>query len=463
MVLEALSAVKTMSKNLGSVLDKQIQSAKTSISTVFDKMIASTSKQALGCGEKTSSASSDAHSMWLHHKVKENWSASKTTTTTSSHAGVQSSIASVFTKLENKILSSDVQSSLKQAVTDLKNAFSDTSKLPDMLLSSILSLIKGLAEMALEVVDVIVVELCDLASEAISLLIDVLTFKIDIPFVSTLYKEISGGDSLTVLDVATLLLASFVTPVYKLAHSGKAPFSAADAKQFSSESKALSFSDSGTSTTQIYRDVYAVLQVLYGLNSAAVDVLAAGGTDSAGGYEGVLSVTLSIIDALNLLFDAPGDYTSDNFTNLKGFVSNFQGMSNLSENLLFLWNCFSICCDVASMVYEYKTGHGLQRVVSDGSWGPWVSMTFGVVAVGFSIMVYDTNMPSAVAAKDTVSEKAYLMEYAANVCEALMNCTKPMLLFDNPVTVAAVPVLDVVLSVVNGTLTALQPTSDGSS
>jgi hypothetical protein len=78
----------------------------------------------------------------------------------------------------------------------------------------------------------VVVAVMEMVVSAIAGLRSTINAEIDIPIVSWLYRHISGGDALTILDLLSLVVALPVTIVYKLVlGKGQAPFTDAEVAQ----------------------------------------------------------------------------------------------------------------------------------------------------------------------------------------------------------------------------------------
>ncbi|MBL8175809.1 MAG: hypothetical protein JNK48_14130 [Bryobacterales bacterium] len=163
-------------------------------------------------------------SNWALHHTKGN--VSQAATTYSNPAADRGVFATVIADLE-KMVDNEI-GDIKTAITQLKSDVIDqlatltplqvVEKVVAIVLDFILSTAENLIVTSLEIIAAVV--------EGI---IDLLDAPLDIPILSPIYKEISGGDALSFLDLTCLVCAIPATIVYKLV-TNQAPYSAADAQ-----------------------------------------------------------------------------------------------------------------------------------------------------------------------------------------------------------------------------------------
>lgn len=105
---------------------------------------------------------------------------------------------------------------IKAAMTDREQAFS-------LLLSALVDILEGLAEMTLSIARGVVDGFFDMLETIVELFNKILNQPIRIPLVSDLFKKVSGDDELTILNLLALIVAIPVTPLAK-AVLGATPF-----------------------------------------------------------------------------------------------------------------------------------------------------------------------------------------------------------------------------------------------
>lgn len=94
-----------------------------------------------------------------------------------------------------------------------------------------IKLLDTLGALALDILKAIVDAMLDGISALVEEMMKGLNASIDIPLLSELYKLISGGDPLTIIDLTCLLVAIPTTIIYKI-EENKAPFSAVNKDEF---------------------------------------------------------------------------------------------------------------------------------------------------------------------------------------------------------------------------------------
>lgn len=110
----------------------------------------------------------------------------------------------------------DAADKIKTAMSDRENAFS-------LLLSALVDILEGLAEMTLAIARGVVDSFFDMLESIMELFNKILNQPIRIPLVSDLFRKLSGDDELTILNLLALVAAVPVTPMAK-AMFGATPF-----------------------------------------------------------------------------------------------------------------------------------------------------------------------------------------------------------------------------------------------
>lgn len=120
---------------------------------------------------------------------------------------------------------------INQVASTLQGLFSNLKDFADMVMLAVIQGLEDAAIAILKVIEDIVNALIDAISDAFTAFQTMLTRPLDIPVISWIYKQISGGDPLTILDLACLVMAVPTTLLYKLTFGmpgATAPFSQAD-------------------------------------------------------------------------------------------------------------------------------------------------------------------------------------------------------------------------------------------
>ncbi len=157
-------------------------------------------------------AKSYTKSRWLMSKFKENASqATIGTAGTDIGNPIQAAVATFYNKV--KAILEDPNNGVTTFSDDLKNVFSDLgnlvtnpSEFVEKSFSDILIVIEDIVLILLTVADLVVEDLLELLKAVFDSLIGMVTQTIDIPFISGLYKKISGAP-LSVLDLFCLMVA----------------------------------------------------------------------------------------------------------------------------------------------------------------------------------------------------------------------------------------------------------------
>ncbi|BBB70197.1 hypothetical protein UNDYM_5944 (plasmid) [Undibacterium sp. YM2] len=113
---------------------------------------------------------------------------------------------------------------LLDAVEGIRTALKRPQQAPLALMVAGLDSLKALSRLVLGLTDVLLDIALTLFQQVIIAMREALNEEIKIPFISKLYRDISGGQTLTMLDLATLIVALPVTVVYRRHNNDQAPF-----------------------------------------------------------------------------------------------------------------------------------------------------------------------------------------------------------------------------------------------
>jgi hypothetical protein len=142
----------------------------------------------------------------------------------------------LFTALYNAIDQNLVKNNDFQpmkTVGSLQSIFQNPKNFADVAMYDIITAMEDAVLAILDLIEAVFDALIDLAGMALTGFQDVMNKTIDIPVISWLYKKVSGGDPLSLLDLTCLIAAVPTTIVYKLTFGlpdAKAPFSQSDAE-----------------------------------------------------------------------------------------------------------------------------------------------------------------------------------------------------------------------------------------
>lgn len=107
-----------------------------------------------------------------------------------------------------------------QAMTDYaSSAYTGSASFYTNPLSVFINLLNRLVQLLLSGVETLVRSALELLGKVVAGFEKMADTAIELPFISTLYRSISGGHNLSILDLVTLLIAVPVTVCYKLLHS----------------------------------------------------------------------------------------------------------------------------------------------------------------------------------------------------------------------------------------------------
>jgi outer membrane protein assembly factor BamB len=116
-----------------------------------------------------------------------------------------------------------------QLVSDISVIVNQPGGLTRLSLQEVLNLLDDAIDVVLEIIDDVILGLCYVASVAIDGVIELLEEPIDIPLISDLYKLITGGARLTILDLLSLVAA---IPLHLILVVADIPFSKQEAQGF---------------------------------------------------------------------------------------------------------------------------------------------------------------------------------------------------------------------------------------
>lgn len=125
--------------------------------------------------------------------------------------------------LEQFATNTEAGAAFASALSYFQNLGGSLDQIFSQLLSGMLQVVQGILQSALAGVQVLVDGLFQLMQTVLAALQAILNEEWNIPFVSQLYSFITGGSTLTTLDLVALLVAVPTTILYKIAHDS-APF-----------------------------------------------------------------------------------------------------------------------------------------------------------------------------------------------------------------------------------------------
>jgi len=159
----------------------------------------------------------------LHHKQAASDTVSLTNASLMSAEKKSDALNDLMNFIEKNIKDDQYKKSLKKIETWFSNIKDPENFLEDALLSFI-EAIKDLVIFSLDIMEELLEIFLKLIAEMIKLLQELINKKIEHPhFLCWLYKKISGGDDLTLLDLTSLILALPTTILYKVSHHNQAP------------------------------------------------------------------------------------------------------------------------------------------------------------------------------------------------------------------------------------------------
>lgn len=130
---------------------------------------------------------------------------------------------SFFNNLEQFENDQYMTDAFKNAQTYFSNIFNSGDSIITNTLSGLLSIIDGLVQAGLAGFKMVIDSLLQLAADVVSSIMDLMNRTLDIPFVSQLYKYITGSD-LCMTDLIALIIAIPSTVMCKVLSGGQSPF-----------------------------------------------------------------------------------------------------------------------------------------------------------------------------------------------------------------------------------------------
>ncbi|MGA0609258.1 hypothetical protein [Caldimonas sp. KR1-144] len=173
---------------------------------------------------------------YLHSKLLANGPRA-TGLPTSLSAGAGFDPSTIIAAFEQAFPSQQLQQSWQKVQAYSAQIRSAGSFLEVVVLDA-LEAVKDLALLVISGIEAVLLALVDLLALALTAFDDVMSVSIEIPFISQLYRDISGGQDLSMLDLMSLLIALPTTLLYKLMYGGSSltpPFTAADVQQITSQ------------------------------------------------------------------------------------------------------------------------------------------------------------------------------------------------------------------------------------
>ncbi len=136
----------------------------------------------------------------------------------------QDSVLDEFIKeLEKLIDFTESQEAFTEAIAYFKQIGKAPDELFNNLLAGLFKIIEGIVQATLSATQAVLGALFDVVEYIVGAITKLLTTEIKIPFISPFYKMISGNSALTLLDLASLIIAVPATIFFKIAKN-KAPF-----------------------------------------------------------------------------------------------------------------------------------------------------------------------------------------------------------------------------------------------
>lgn len=420
-ILYGMRGLKEGASSLSKKLSKKIEALRGKADKVFDDAIAKLGKQAVAGGKKISPSNGNAQTLWLHHKVKDHGKSMKVEKPADGNDGStaesRNKVSTFITKLEAALVGKNASAEYSKSLALIKKELANPANLPEVAGQVLILCVRAVTDVALGLVDIIVTGLLELVVEIIEVFRILLVSKIHIPFISDFYKQIAGDD-LRLIDLVCLVLASIVTPVYKLAHGGKAPYG----KIAPLSNDVYSFDDTGDDAAakrrSLNQELVAVIIGFSMIFEVWEDCEARGATDDAEEGEAIPSIFLMLIDILiqSLLVSGDGG-PGDNYA---AFLDNFsESADSALENAIWLFEWTPIAADIVSLGYSLSTGHGTQLMRSEGKWGPVVEFTIGIVMV----LAAAGQLTERLVTKSTSSYQAGL-EFGFDLAESVRHLGK---------------------------------------
>ena len=236
-ILATKKALKGFTNNAIAGLTKEVASIRKFINDTLDAEIAKFTPELSGIPDKLANANVSHSPKETKADPRSNWMSSKKDYLQSGERKtlkdtMPTDFASVFEKLISELqeIFKETGEGFVKVFTALGEDFSQVIHGKMSFLDFLKSAMNKLAGMGLFLVK----QLMNVVLSALESLLEVayvgLNMEWQIPLISELYKEVSGGDKLTFLDVMCLFVAIPTTILYKIGE-GKAPFSSENIRE----------------------------------------------------------------------------------------------------------------------------------------------------------------------------------------------------------------------------------------
>jgi hypothetical protein len=269
-----------------SSLQTQIRNDATKLSAMLGSATTlSNIGQAQSSGVKaTASAQPATNPASLWSSPQHSWVYEKAEQFSSGQVGLEpassSTLSSPFQALAGafKEAAPQLQTALEAAGAVFKDLLTDPSQLKQVGIPLMLTELSNIAGASLTFADGIFQFLLDLIEAALTSINSFLTQHVDIPLLSTIYSDVSGGQQLDVAGLIALIVAVPLTIGYKLVNGNNAPFTAEQVSQILSTTPASTSSASLTgiadpSTQTAFQFLSAGIQGIWAIFDTCLDAL----------------------------------------------------------------------------------------------------------------------------------------------------------------------------------------------
>ena len=254
---------------------------------------------------------------------------------------------------------------------------------PQLALVTLLKMVKDLMDNLLGVVEGIALNFLDIVSRAVEEFRKVITAEINIPFVKELFEYIGGG-KLSLLNVASLLLAIPATVTSKLFFEGELPFGEGPELQLSSRIDSVR----GWGITALIADTINGL-VTAGLDSVPEGLPDEGNEQTAGAGFEVISLLLDFLSWLASFPDSPG-FPGGRPYNIASYgVSKNDNAPEYWERVMWGWRTSVFFLDIVVMAGSFMSGEKLQRLRRRDEATIALSFAFSAVDMGLTTKYLD--------------------------------------------------------------------------
>jgi phosphosulfolactate synthase (CoM biosynthesis protein A) len=271
-------------------------------------------------------------------------------------------------------------------IKDFMQDIDSVSSFLDFVIASFLTTCQATIDIILQFIDAVIDSMLDVMAGAVICLNAYLEKKIDIPVISALYKLISGGDTLTMLDLICLIVAVPTTIAYEILHDAP-PFTSAQVAAITSHP--IPWPWSGDFHQGQVAGPFAVLALAPAAYQGLIEVLAA---VSNGAY----AACDVICDIANIKGQASDGDTGDLVTAASALGIGFNAIAAIAgapwyapnpsgspaagyELGTFAAGLLPVIADTIFFTYRKK----LSRMQFQG--GPWISMALGAVQTGMGV------------------------------------------------------------------------------